>query len=77
MVINVQWIALIMRNDIFFIARHEESIMIWSVFYAPVSAFLQPRNFCKVEFTYISNSRKKVRKITKMLWSFVFQLEFK
>ena len=31
------------------------------------SVILQPWNFCKVEFTYISSARETARKITKIL----------
>ena len=35
----------------------------------PILAILQPSNFCKIDFSLISSSGKKVRKITKMLQS--------
>ena len=40
------------------------------------SVFLQPQDFGKAEFTYISSARKAARKITKILRSFCVQLEF-
>ena len=42
------------------------------VFLVNFSVILQPRKFCKVEFTYICSSRETTRKITKILQPFGF-----
>ena len=40
------------------------------------SVILQPWNFCKAEFTYVCSAREATRKMTKILRSFGFYLEF-
>ena len=72
MAMNVQWISLTHEKWYFlhYSARgvHYDLIDVLGHF----TVILQPWNFCKVEFTYISSARETLRKITKILRSFGF-----
>ena len=76
MAINVQRIALIHEK------LHFLNCSVRGVHYhlinvlGPFSIILQPRNFYKVKFAYISSARETARKITKILQYFGFYLEF-